>query len=267
MHPTTRNSLAIARGTALAALSAALAAGVLAGCGDDTPTQVVQEAPPPPPPPPPPAPTVTPIAQLMKELGISPKIRLPEDKAPATEQERVAVLKFFDAFAKGDAAPLKAAMSEEDQQILAIMESTGGFAKSTGAVERIDLATGAVGGKSYVIAVYRSGDLFQPQLWEYAVEGEGRTISKQEFESYVQPVDVLSRIRGDLIPEWVKLVAAERLLADEPDEVIKPPQRVQKAEEAETETGSSNSPVAAPPMRRKPPSEPIKPPDFKPGGN
>jgi hypothetical protein len=266
MHPTMRTTLELAKGSALVVLGAALAASALTGCGEDPPPQVVQEAPPPPPPPPP-APTVTPIAQLMKELGISGKIRLPEDRAPATEQDRVAVLKFFDAFAKGDSAPLKAAMSEEDAQILAIMEATGSFAGATTAVERIDLSTGAVGGKPYVMAVFRSGDLFQPQLWEYKVEGEGRTISKQEFSSYVQPVDVLSRIRGDLIPEWVKLVAAERLLADEPDEVIKPPQRVQKAEAEETETGGGNSPVAAPPMRRKPPSEPIKPPDFKPGGN
>ena len=93
---------AIARVATAAGLAAALVLAplTLSGCGEEEEAPVAVAPPPPPPPPPPPAPTVTPIAQLMKELGISDKIRLPEDKAPGTDPERVAVLKFFDGFAK-----------------------------------------------------------------------------------------------------------------------------------------------------------------------
>lgn len=255
--------------TAATAAAAALALTSLAitGCGEEPPPP----PPPPvkaPPPPPPPKPTVTPISQLMKELGISDKIRLPEDKAPTTEHERVAVLKFFDAFAKNQPDNLKGALSEQDLLVLEGMAKAGALASVLNGVERIDLATSSVGGKPYVMAVFRSGGAFQPQLWEFTVDGEGRKVNKQVFESYVQPVDVLSKISGsDLIPEWIKLVAAERRLADEPDEIIKPPQRVAKAEAEESEAAGGGGPVGAPPMRRKPPSDPIKPPDFKPGGN
>ncbi|MBL9140832.1 MAG: hypothetical protein JNK53_03095, partial [Phycisphaerae bacterium] len=199
--PSTIQSLSmLLKGSTVVGLTAVLATAALSGCGDDEVVQVVKEEAPPPPPPPPPAPTVTSIAQLMKDLGISSKIRLPEDKAPSTEHERVAVLKFFDAFAKSNSVALKGAMSQEDQLILALMEETGAFSKATGAVERIDLTTSNVGGKPYIMAVYRSGELFQPQLWEFDVQGEGRAISSQTFTSYVQPVDVLSKIRGDMIP-------------------------------------------------------------------
>jgi len=265
MANTTSNTLRIARGTALAALTACAFVAPLSGCGEDPPPPVVQETAPPPPPPEPPAPSVTPIAQLMKELGISSKIRLPEDKAPATDPERVAVLKFFDGFAKSNAEAIKPVLSEEDALILDIMVKSGGFASATQPVERIDLITGSVGNNQYALAVFRHGEQYQAQLWEFDAKGEGKTVTSQEFSSYAQPMDVLSKIRGDLIPEWIKLVAAERRMADDPDEVIKPPQRVQKAEEEEeTAATKGNGPITAPPMRRKP-QEPIAPPDFRPG--
>jgi hypothetical protein len=203
----------------------------------------------------------------MKELGISPKIRMAEDKAPATEHERVAVLKFFDGFAKGTPAAIKPAMSPADQAVLDMMDKSGGFAKATAAAERIDLTTGSVEGKAYVMAVYRTGDSFQPQLWQFTVEGEGRTVTKQSFDSYIQPVDVMSKISGaKLIDEWIKLVAAERKVADEPDETFKSPARVQAQEKPDESSGGDEpkGPIGAPPMRNKPTGPPIKPPG--PGG-
>ena len=70
---------AIARAATAAGLAAALVLAplTLSGCGEEEEAPVAVAPPPPPPPPPPAAPTVTPIAQLMKELGISDKIRLP----------------------------------------------------------------------------------------------------------------------------------------------------------------------------------------------
>ncbi len=256
---------------AFSALTLALSTVVLTGCSEEPPPP----PPPPPPvvePPPPPKPTVTPISQLMKELGISNKIRLAEEHAPATEPERVAVLKFFDAFAKSDAAPIKAAVSEQDRLVLELMEKTGSFKKSTDSVSRVDLVTGTVGGNTYVWADFQADDLHQWQLWKFTVSGEARKIESQEFNSYVQPLNVAQRItikgdRAEVIPEWIKLVAADMALANQPDEVLKPPQRVQKDEEGTTTAKAGDGPIAAPPMRRPPPREPIKPPDFKPGGN
>jgi hypothetical protein len=208
----------------------------------------------------------------MKELGISPKIRLPEEKAPPTDPERVAVLKFFDGFAKGTAASIKPAMGEKDRVVLELMDKSGSFAKATAAVDRIDLNTGTVEGKSYVMAVYRAGDTFQPELWSFAVEGEGRTIAKQSFDSYVQPVDVMNKISGaKLIDEWIKLVAAERKMADEPDEAFKPAARVQAQEKPDAEAPSEEpkGPIGAPPMRNHPTGPPIEPPGKRgaPGGH
>jgi hypothetical protein len=263
--------------TASAGLVVALAlsmatAGALTGCSEEPPPPPPKAPPPPPPPPPPEKPAVTPIAQLMKELGISNKIRLPEDKAPATEPERVAVLKFFDGFAKSDVAALKGALSEPDGLILELMDKMGSFKDSTQAVTRVDLVTGSVGGETYAWADFQSGELHQWQLWKFKVTGEARKIDTQVFESYAQPENVYKRIvikgdRGEVIPAWVKLVADDLLLANQPDEILKPYVRKEKVAEATTEAAGGGGPVGAPPMRRKPPADPIPPPDFKPGGN
>ena len=83
-----------------AAAACAVAATGSIGC---------ESSPPPPPvvtrvapPPPPPKPTVTPIDQLMVQLGIDERVQLLEEDAPAKEDDRRAVLEFFDAFARGD---------------------------------------------------------------------------------------------------------------------------------------------------------------------
>ncbi|HNG57438.1 MAG TPA: hypothetical protein PLX70_08335, partial [Solirubrobacterales bacterium] len=90
-----------------------------------------------------------------------------------------------------------------------------------------------------------------------------RTIAKQNFDSYIQPVDVMNKISGaNLIAEWIKLVAAERKLADQPDETFRPPARVQaeeKSEDAPASGGAPQGPIGAPPMRNRPTGPPLKP--------
>jgi hypothetical protein len=212
---------------------------------------------------------VTPVAELMKEFGISPKVRLPEDKAPATNPERIALLKFFDCFAKAQPDGLKAALAAEDAAVLAAMTKGDGFAKACAPVSRIDLNTGSNGGKSYVMAVYRAGGKVEAQLWSFQVEGEDRTIAKQAFASYVQPVDVMGKISGsNLIADWIKLVDAEKALANEPDQALKPTARVQETEKDAGDGGGSeepSGPIGAPPMRNKPPPGGIEPPGRRPG--
>ena len=90
--------------TAVAGLSLGIA-----GCGSEPappPAAPVAKKAPPPPPPAPPAPKVTPISELMAQYGIDPRVNLSEDLAPDNDEGRIAVLRFFDGFAKGDAARL-----------------------------------------------------------------------------------------------------------------------------------------------------------------
>ena len=77
---------------------------LLTGCSKEPEPAPVAKAPaaPPPPPPPPAAPKVQTIADLMDELGIDSRVSLPEDMAPRSTDERIAVLSFLDGFARGD---------------------------------------------------------------------------------------------------------------------------------------------------------------------
>src|SRR3982750_225090 len=95
--------------TLIASGMCVLASAVLAtspGCSKHE-EETVAVAPPPPPPPAPEAPKVTPIDQLMAQLNIDPKVHLPEAKAPDNDEDRKAVLVFFDSFARGNAQALK----------------------------------------------------------------------------------------------------------------------------------------------------------------
>jgi len=206
---------------------------------------------------------------LIKALGISPKIRMAEDKAPATEHERVAVLKFFDCFAKASPDGLRPALGAEDTAVLDAMVRGSAFAAACEPVTRIDLSTAGHEGKSWVMAVYRAGGKVQAQLWTFDVEGEGRTVSKQAFASFAQPELVMSKISGsNLVADWVRLIEREKQLADEPDQPLKPTARVQEVEkdaEGGSSEGEPSGPIGAPPMRNKPPPGGIEPPRHMPG--
>lgn len=261
---------ALARAAGIVGIAASLLVAPLAGCGgEEEEAPVAAAPPPPPPPPPPPEPTVTPIAQLMKELGISDKIRMPEEKAPATDPERVAVLKFFDGFAKSQPDGIQAAMAAEDAEILGAMKATGAFAAACAPVTRIDLSTKVVNGKPTVMAVFRAKGQVEAQLWKFDAKGEGKKVTSQQFTSVYQPSEIMARLSGnDLISGWVAVADAERKVATEPDEVLKPTARVQEQEkpEASQEGGGGDGPIGAPPMRNKPPPGGIDKPKGPPGG-
>jgi hypothetical protein len=77
----------------------------------------------------------------------------------------------------------------------------------------------------------------------------------------------MSKISGsNLIGEWVKVVDADRKVALEPDETVKPTARVQEQEKPEASGSSEESgPIGAPPMRNKPPPGGIDRPGRGPG--
>lgn len=207
------------RSLTLLLASAALLSGGLTGCAEEAPPPVAKVAPPPPPPEPE-APKLTPISELMARYGIDSRVNLPEERAPNTDADRIAVLKFFDAFARGNADALKPMLSGPDAVLLDAMVSRGEFAKSTGSVTRIDIRCGkGVGdgaGKDCALAVFHAGDNFEPQLWEYVSRDESG-----EFEAVAAPPKIMDKLTGDnWILQWYGEVRAEMAKADEPDEVI-----------------------------------------------
>jgi hypothetical protein len=285
--PPSEARLLAARGAGLAAiaLAAAVAVAPLAGCGGEEEQAAVAPAPPPPPPPPPPeAPKVTPVAQLMKELGISPKIRMQEDQAPDTDPERVAVLRFFDAFAKSAPQGIAPALSPIDRATLEASMRGDALKRECDAVSRVDLfASSSLSdlrkgddGKDAsawpedaptkdagcVMAVFRAGGRTEAQLWVFEVQGEGRKVAKQVFHSVYQPQDVMSKVSGSsLRSAWMALVRKELAVASLPDEALKPVARVETQEAPErSREGGTSGPMGMPPMRNRPKPGSVDPP-------
>ncbi len=255
-----------ARSTALAICAATCASALLVACQDDAPVAVA------PPPPPPPrvevveAPKVASIKELMAQYDIDQRVNLPEERAPETEAERVAVLKFFDAFARGNADAIKPMLSAPDQFLLDGIVTSGGFAKSTGAsIARIDVRCAREAGNSCTLAVFHVGEGFEPQLWSYTTTG-----STPEFDSIATPPSIMDKLSGDnWIASWFEVLKLELAKADEPDEVPEMPKEdfTKEEEESQATSDDGSAPSSAPsgaPGKRMPgaPIKAPKPPGF-----
>lgn len=242
-----------------AVTSSILAAAVLTGCEPPPP-------PPPPPvvkvaPPPPPAPTVVSIKDLMAEYDIDPRVNLPEEKAPGTTEQRVAVLKFFDAFARGNSEALKPMLSGPDQLRLDGMVDGGIFKKTTEAITRIDVRCGRQDGGDCALAVFHVAEEFEPQLWVYTAGDQ------PEFDAVATPPRIMEKLSGDnWIAAWYEVLKLELAKADEPDVVIELVQSDYSTEDDSNSTASSAPTPAGPsapggmPGKRKPSGPPIKAP-------
>jgi len=204
------------------AIAAALCAGAamfVCGCDNSSNAPVVA-APPPPPPPPPAAPKVTPIADLMAQLNIDPRVSLPEDKAPETDADRKAVLVFFDTFARGNSQALKSMLPLADQPQLTALVNSGAWKTTTSGITKIAIQTGlTTGDLKCALAVIEVGKgaetSYQPQLWYYTSEGENDTI-----EAAPTPPGIMDRLTGDWIVTWHKILDEEKALALKPDESV-----------------------------------------------
>lgn len=248
------------------ALTTLFASAVLVGCGEEpvVVAPVVKAAPVKAPEPEPVK--VATIKELMAKYDIDQRVDLPENRAPETEVERVAVLKFFDAFARGNADALKPMLSSPDQFLLDGLVTSGGFAKSTGAaIEIIDVHCARQDGNTCVMAVFHIGEGLEPQLWSYNATG-----SAPEFDSVATPPNILSKLSGDnQIASWYEVLKLELAKADEPDEQPEMPKEdFTKTDEASASSdGGGSAPSAAPagsPGKRMPgaPIKAPKPPGF-----
>lgn len=242
-------------GVAAVAATVAAAGGGCGGAEPPPPPPVTRAEPPPPPPP---KPKVTPISQLMAELGIDERVRLPEDKAPATDAQRRAVLTFFDGFARGDAPSVRSMLDRLDQRELDELVTEGTWKKTTSSISVIDLQCGQGDEGPAALAVFEVGMQFQPQLWYYTADDLGAT-----FEAVATPPDIMNRLMGtDWIAAWFQLVKDEYELAMLPEQEFKPDQK-DYSEPGGYDTGPSTSP-SGPSNRPSGPGAPGKRP--KPSG-
>ncbi|MEM7228318.1 MAG: hypothetical protein AAF432_05810 [Planctomycetota bacterium] len=220
-------------------------AGSLAivGCKGEEPepvaqTKTVKKAPPPP------APKLATVEELKAKHGIDDRVMMEEDEAPSTEEERVAVLKFFHAFAVGDSDALQSMMTVADRYALEEMVENGQWAESTGdAVYAIEVRTGSARAGDCALALIEVMDNDdQPQMWYYE-ENAGRF----RFEAVSTPPDILDRLSGaDWIQAWHDVIAEELALADEPDDVYEIPQVNLDDGDSGSSGAPSGGPAAAP---------------------
>ena len=199
----------------MVALASMIVVG-LTGCGGDEPEPAAaitrNYAPPPPPPP-----KLTPISELMAQLGIDERVRLPEDKAPDNDQARRAVLEFFDAIARGDDQALASMVSTTDRLELEAMVDSGVWRETTANISRLDVQTGSNPNDApdtCALAVIYVGSSFQPQLWHYGIDMEGA-----RFDAAPTPPGILDRLSGtDWIAAWFDVLDQEMALANKPDD-------------------------------------------------
>ncbi|MSR28374.1 MAG: hypothetical protein EXS03_02215 [Phycisphaerales bacterium] len=241
---------------------------LVGGCGEDDappPPPVVRA--PEPPPPPPPEPTVKSIAELMKELNIDPRVELPEERAPDTTEERVAVLLFWNAFAKGDSQYALTQMSSEDKRVLTGLKSTGSWDAATAKIEKIEVQCSDEGDGFATLGVITAGGSEQPLLWDATVsEADAAT-----FTAFPGPSDILDHLSGeDWIEAWKKYVnGLFEKYANLPDEEIEIPQQdVQLAENDSAaptppadEGGGGGAGGGGAPMRKHPTGPPVRGPE------
>jgi hypothetical protein len=234
---------------------------MLSGCAEEAPPPPVAVNRAPPPPSEPEAPKVTPISELMARLRIDERVRLPEEKAPATDPQRIAVLEFFDAFARGDDASLTRMMSLADGLELRKLVEGGQWASQAKVMREIEVVTGTSEYGECALAILTVGDTFQPQLWYFEGDESGFT-----FEAAPQPPGIMERLSGaDWIKAWHDLLKEEMAKADEPDEEYEVPQRNLDDSGGSAGGGSSmggggGGGGGARPGRRPPKKTPRKPP-------
>lgn len=236
---------------------------LLTGCGEEEVAPVVQAAAPQAPPPPPP-PSLTPISDLMAQYNIDQRVVLEERFAPdTTDAARVAVLQFFDSFARADAGGLRTVMHPQDQEELDVLTSDDRFDDAVADIEEIEVRCGFTpNGDEAVVAILKMTDSYQPQLWEFMAD----EVSAPEFTSGPSPIDVMDNLSGDnWVSAWYRLLDQELAIAMELDEEVEVPQRDLTNDEGSPSTGSGGRSPSGPGRGRTPGRGPkIDPPSHDP---
>ncbi len=235
---------------------------LLPGCGEEE-QPVVQAAPPPPPPPPPAPPKATSIEELMAAHNIDPRIKFPEERAPESTEARIAILKFFDAFARGNENGVRSYLNPLDTFGLDHLVKTGQLASMATSIKQINIQTGE--GRYDKMCALAEFDLsdgaklnIQPQLWSYTSTGD-----KFSFEAEKCPPHMIEKLSGaNWISSWYEILDREDKIAQQPDDLI----IITKRYIENPDTGAISSPDALPSdPGGVPDREPIPDPTRMPG--
>ena len=215
-----------AEGTPSALCAGALLALALCipmtSCGEEEapPAPIVRAAPTPPPPPEPEI-TVKSIAELMKEHNIDERVQLEESAAPETTEKRVAVLKFWNAFAKSDAAYAGSHLSDLDRKVLDGLSKSGAWTATTSKISTIEVQCKDDGEGFATFAVITADAAEQPMLFDAVMSSAEAT-----FTAFPGPPDIIDHLSGeDSIGAWKTYVdGLFEKYANLPDEVVEIPQ-------------------------------------------
>ncbi len=170
----------------------------LTSCGEEEappPPPIVRVAPPPPPPPPP---TINSVAELMAEYKIDERVNLPEKMAPDTNEKRIAVLKFWNAFAKGDSDYVGKNVTKLDSNVLAELVKNGGWGTTTSKITAIEVQCKDDGDGFATFGLVTSNGIEQPMLWDATMSNNEAT-----FTAFPGTQDIMAHLSGeDSIDAW-----------------------------------------------------------------
>ena len=218
----------------------------LTSCGEEEappPPPVARVAPPPPPPPP--APTIKSVAELMAEYKIDERVNLPEKMAPNTNEKRVAVLKFWNAFAKSDSDYVGQHMTKLDENVLAGLIKNRTWATTTAKITAIEVQCKDDGEGFATFGLVTSSGTEQPMLWDATMSSDQAT-----FTAFPGTQDIMSHLSGeDSIGAWKTYInGLFEKYSNLPDEEVETPQEdLQLAEGDDPASGGGGGETPAPP--------------------
>lgn len=246
-----------------------ISAGALTGCSTEEEEPVVQQrTAPPPAPEPEQQQTVRPVDELKAEMRIDDRVLMTEDAAPATTDERRAILSFFDAFVRGDHRAVGRMMTDLDRRELDRMVESGQWDEATGGINEVLIYQTGESPENgpAVVALFATRDGDQAQLWYYTGSGDSFM-----FEAAPTPPNMASNLSGtDWITAWHEVLKEEMELAMQTDDQFSAPESEPDEPRGGGRSGGGSSPGGGPglvpPGGPSPPSGPRPPRRAPPSG-
>ncbi len=193
------------RHSVILAMSCVMALPML-GCEDPPPPESKKKEPVQVDPGPPPA---TSIEDLIAQYGIDERVWMDERQAPQTDEERIGLLKFFDAFARGRADQLKPYFGDIEQEELAHLEASGQLARLSTDIEGIEIRMGVTNeGRAAVLGLYELADRIEGQMWEIVQQPE--TGGRYVLVAGYAPLGLSDALGRDAFEDWYAAVQAEQ---------------------------------------------------------
>jgi hypothetical protein len=185
--------------------------------------------------------------------------------APNTTEKRVAVLKFWDAFAKSDSDYLGQHMTKLDGNVLAGLIKNGTWATTTAKITAIEVQCKDDGEGFATFGLVTSNGTEQPMLWDATISSD-----EASFTAFPGTPDIMAHLSGeDSIGAWKTYIdGLFEKYSNLPDEEIETPQAdLQLAESDDPASGGGGGETPATPgpgggggggALRKAPHAPLK---------